>query len=357
MSGDSGLSPSTGACVELRRNRAVQELAEDGGEVPESYICKETPNGDGVAAPVPSMDVPIIDLKRLLTSSEELQKLQSALISLGCFQIINHDIQFGLLDELHENSRKFYKLPTEEKQKYARGQNDIEGYGNDMVLYENQTLDWTDRLTLLIHPEDNRKLHVWPQNPKSFREVLEKYASSLIMILDILLKSMAKALGLMENSLLNAHGKTPTLYARFNLYPPCSKPDLVQGLKPHADGSAITILLPDKDVEGLQFLKDEKWVGIQTIPHALLVNIGDQMEIMTNGIFKSPIHRVMTNSEKERISVTVFSTPRFGDEVGPVEELINDTRPRLYKTVNDYAHTYFKYYQQGKRPIEAVKLY
>ncbi|KAH0850897.1 hypothetical protein HID58_095149 [Brassica napus] len=65
---------------------------------------------------------------------------------------------------------------------------------------------------------------------------------------------------------------------RFNLYPPCPRPDKVIGVKPHADGSAFTLLLPDKD-------------------------------IMSNGIYKSPVHRVVTNREKERISVATFCVP------------------------------------------------
>lgn len=59
----------------------------------------------------------------------------------------------------------------EEKQKYGRTADDIEleGYRNDMVLPENQTVDQTDRLYLLVHPEDEQKLKYWPENPKSFR--------------------------------------------------------------------------------------------------------------------------------------------------------------------------------------------
>ncbi|KAG5596440.1 hypothetical protein H5410_037672 [Solanum commersonii] len=82
----------------------------------------------------------------------------------------------------------------------------------------------------------------------------------------------------------------------------CPKPDKILGVKAHADASIITTLLQDKEVEGLQVLKDGKWYGVPTIPHALLINVGDQLEIMSNGIFKSPIHRVAANSEQERIS-------------------------------------------------------
>lgn len=351
MSGDS----------ELDRYKLVQELAEDGDEIPERFICKDTPYGL-ITASLPLMDIPVIDLSRLSSSSattetdEELMKLQQALRSWGCFQAINHGIEFCLLDELRENGRQFLKLPMKEKQKYARAANEIEGYGNDMVLYENQTLDWTDRIYLLVSPEDGRKLQYWPENPKSFREVLEEYTRRLKMTVETLLKSMAKTLKLPEISFLNQYGERPVMYTRYNFYPPCPRPDLVHGVKPHADGSAITILLQDEEVEGLQFLKDNQWFRVPITPHALIVNVGDQIEVMSNGIFKSPLHRAVTNSEKERITVATFCSPDVGEEIGPVEELINDKNPRLYKTMKDYPAIFFKYYQQGKRPIDAVKL-
>lgn len=87
----------------------------------------------------------------------------------------------------------------------------------------------------------------------------------------------------------------------------------------------------------------------------ILINIY-YLQIMSNGLLKSPVHRAVTNSEKERISVATFFSPESGSDIEPVEELIDDKRPRLYKTAKDYLSTYFQYYQQGKRPIDAVKI-
>ena len=91
---------------------------------------------------------------------------------------------------------------------------------------------------------------------------------------------MAKSLNLADNCFLEQMGERSTMFARFNLYPPCPRPDLVLGLKPHADGSAITFVLQDKEVEGLQFLKDNQWIIVPDIPPALLINIGDQAEVI-----------------------------------------------------------------------------
>ncbi|XP_057718141.1 probable 2-oxoglutarate/Fe(II)-dependent dioxygenase [Arachis stenosperma] len=147
-----------------------------------------------------------------------------------------------------------------------------------------------------------------------------------------------------------------TLFAaRFSFYPCCSRPDFVLGLKPHTIRSVITVLLQDNGVEGLQVLIDEKLVNVPTIPNALVVNHGDQMQIMSNGIFKSPMRRVVTYKEKMRMSVAMSYEPESENEIGPVESLITDTRPRLYKNVRNYGEINYRCYQEGKIPLEMVK--
>ena len=96
---------------------------------------------------------------------------------------------------------------------------------------------------------------------------------------DFLLRAMARSLNLEESCFLDQYGEQPLVTARFNFYPPCPRPDRILGVKPHADASAVTFLLQDKEVEGLQFLKDNEWFRVPIIPHALLVNVGDQVEV------------------------------------------------------------------------------
>lgn len=77
---------------------------------------------------------------------------------------------------------------------------------------------------------------------------------------------------------------------------------------------------------------------------------------MTNGVFKSPVHRVLSSSERDRISVAVFYTPEDNKEIGPEEDLISEERPKAYKTVKDYAKVHWDYYQQGLRAIHLGKV-
>lgn len=82
---------------------------------------------------------------------------------------MNHGISEAFLDKIYEVTKQFFALPTEEKLKYSREIGSIQGYGNDMILSDDQVLDWIDRLYLTTYPEDQRQLKFWPQIPIEFR--------------------------------------------------------------------------------------------------------------------------------------------------------------------------------------------
>lgn len=90
----------------------------------------------------------------------------------------------------------------------------------------------------------------------------------------------------------------------------------------------------------------------------ILVLLGDQMEIMTNGAFRSPVHRVLSNAGKVRTSIAILYTPEPGKEIGPVDGLINEemNKPRMYKHVKDYTDQYWEYYNKGRRAIHIAQL-
>lgn len=77
---------------------------------------------------------------------------------------------------------------------------------------------------------------------------------------------------------------------------------------------------------------------------------------MSNGIFKSPVHRVLSNSERDRISIAMFYTPEVGKEIGPEDSLVNEDRPKMYKTVKDYADTHMEFYRRGERSIHTAQI-
>lgn len=80
------------------------------------------------------------------------------------------------------------------------------------------------------------------------------------------------------------------------------------------------------------------------------------MQTMSNGIFKSPLHKVLTNSEKLRISVAMLNWLEPDKEIGLVDQLIDEKRPKLYRDVTNFNIINLKCYQKGKIAIKEVKI-
>ena len=92
-------------------------------------------------------------------------------------------------------------------------------------------------------------------------------------------ETQAMSLGLRQQAFEEIFG-VAVQAIRMNYYPACSRPDLVLGLSPHPDGSALTVLQQGKGkLVGLQILKDNTWVPVQPIPNVLVINIGDTIEV------------------------------------------------------------------------------
>lgn len=77
---------------------------------------------------------------------------------------------------------------------------------------------------------------------------------------------------------------------------------------------------------------------------------------MSNGVFKSPVHRVLTNSDKLRLSVAMFNEPGEGSEIGPLDCLVDMEKPRLYQKVKDFAAFNYECFQKGKVALEEVRI-
>ncbi|XP_030477754.1 protein SRG1 [Cannabis sativa] len=354
ISGSSKFIAPTMAGLVLPHEEVSQGIDMNRDDPPKEFFVKESAFGAVDSSP-PLIPIPVIDLSMLSTETE-LEKLRSALSTWGCFQAIGHGISSSFLDKVREMAKDFFLLPMEEKENCFREAYNNEGFGSDVVLSKGQVFDWCNRLSLMVFPENQRKVNFWPENPKDFGETLIEYTMNIMSVRDVVFKATAKSLNLEEDMFLKHFGEKSTMRIRFNFYPPCPRTDKVLGLKPHSDRSGVTVLLQDKEVEGLQVFKDNQWSRVPIIPYALIVNLGDQMEIMTNGVMKSPVHRVTTNAEHMRGSVAVLIEPDIEEEIGPVEGLVNEERPKMYKTVKNYGHFNYTCFQKGIVPIDAVKL-
>uniref|UniRef100_A0ACD5TUX0 Uncharacterized protein n=1 Tax=Avena sativa TaxID=4498 RepID=A0ACD5TUX0_AVESA len=340
----------------------VRELT---GDVPAQYVMplQDRPSAGAAIAPIP-----VIDLGRLSRpdtdggAAEEAAKLRSALETWGFFMVTNHGIESSLMDAMMNVSKEFFQKPPEEKQKYSNLMDGkrfrLQGYRSEMLKSEGRALDWSERLSLQVEPEEARKLELWPNHPESLRDVLIKYATKTKIIRDLILRAMANILGLDEDYFVNRITTKAKALARLGYYPPCPRPDLVFGFKPHYDGGALTILFVEGQVGGLQVLRDGKWYDVISKPYTLLINIAECMEIMNNGIFPSPAHRVVTNVDKERLSVAIFYGADEETVLEPAPGLLDEKRSARYMKVKtkDYHDGVFGHFRQGKRFIDTLKI-
>ena len=113
-------------------------------------------------------------------------------------------------------------------------------------------------------------------------------------ITSLVLARLARLLGLREGYFVDMFDEDATTYARFNYYPRCLRPEDVLGLKPHSDGSVITVVSVDDTVSGLQVLRQGVWYDVPVVPNALLINMGDGMEVYIHLLH--PFHNVKLSS-------------------------------------------------------------
>ncbi|CAI9095455.1 OLC1v1031409C1 [Oldenlandia corymbosa var. corymbosa] len=337
----------------------VQELTSKNlKEIPHRYIRPELITDD--VSVNDSSQIPVIDMSKLVAGNTEYQtemsKLHQGCKDWGFFQLTNHGATTEI-ENMKVSVQEFFKLPLEEKMIYAQQPGSLEGYGQAFVMSEEQKLDWNDMLCIFSAPESGRNMRFWPNNPKTFRSSLAEYSRELHRICISLCELIARNLGVEFKQFVDMYLECAQPI-RMAYYPPCSKADKVIGFSPHSDSSLLTLLVQVNEVEGLQIRKNGKWIPIKPLPGAIIVNIGDAMEIMTNGEYRSIEHRAMVNSQKERISIAAFHNPSIASTIGPLPDLVKENGAK-YKTVKfeDYMKQFLGSRLDGKSMLDAVKIH
>ncbi|KAH7512710.1 hypothetical protein FEM48_Zijuj12G0119500 [Ziziphus jujuba var. spinosa] len=323
---------------------SVQELAKDPIiNVPSRYLRPDqdpTVISDHDHLCFPDK-IPAVDYYNLIsgdsaTASLELEKLHLACKDWGFFQLVNHGISSTLVEKIKTEVQCFFNLPMEEKQKFWQTPGEVEGFGQAFVVSEEQKLDWNDIFFLSTLP--------------TYSLELKDLAMGILEQIEKALKVKAKEVTeLFEGGLQSI---------RTNYYPPCPQPEQVIGLTPHSDAGGLTILLQVSEVEGLQIKKDGIWVPVKPLPGAFIVNVGDALEIITNGAYRSIEHRATINSEKERLSIATFYSPRFDGEMGPAYSLITEQSPQKYRRigVEEFFRGLFSRELDRKSYLDSMKL-
>ncbi|XP_044475994.1 2-oxoglutarate-dependent dioxygenase 19-like [Mangifera indica] len=314
----------------------VKDLVESGGSlqsVPSKYIFPENPEDCIIsdAETIPIIDFSLLTSASLKQRSKVIHELGTACREWGFFMVINHGVKKTLRDEMIKACQSFFDLPTEEKRDYA-GKKFVDPirWGTSFNTKVDKTYFWRDYLKVHVHPQFNA-----PQKPVGFSEIVEEYCKQNRELASELLKGISASLGLEENYIqktLNVGSNSHQLLV-INSYPACPQPELVMGLPPHSDHGLLTIIMQN-DLGGLQVQHDGKWVPVNPPPDSFVVNVGDQLEILTNGIYKSILHRAMVNSKATRISVGTANGPPLDTVVSPAPELVDrENQPARYRPI------------------------
>jgi len=311
-------------------------------------------NGDAGAS------VPVVDLARLLDPShgdEEAAKLKAACEDWGFFQVLNHAVPDAVIAAVKSYLQASFRLLLAEKRAVAQEPGGIEGYGQAFVVSDDQKLDWADILFLFTQPPEYRAPRFWPARPATFGDSLDRYSAEVQRVATRLLAAMAANLGVADTRKVTRLADAQAV--RINYYPACpgGAHGRVLGLSPHSDATGLTLLLQVSAVPGLQIRRHGAWVSVDPIPGALVANVGDVVEVLTNGRYRSIEHRAVVSPTHDRVSVAAFHSAKFGDTYAPLEETTVGTVPG-YRTigVEDYIRLALSSKLEGKNIMDAMKI-
>ncbi|PIN08502.1 Iron/ascorbate family oxidoreductase [Handroanthus impetiginosus] len=300
--------------------------------------------------------VPIIDLEAINSDDEEARKkcheeVKKAAMEWGVMHLINHGVAEEVINRVKIAGQEFFDLPMEEKEKYANDQEagNLQGYGSKLANNASGQLEWEDYFFHCVFPEEKRDLSIWPKNPDDYITATSEYAKQLRTLTTKILSILSRGLGLEQGRLEKEVGgmEDLILQMKINYYPKCPQPELALGVEAHTDVSALTFILHNM-VPGLQLFYEGKWVTAKCVPNSIIMHIGDTIEILSNGKYKSILHRGLVNREKVRISWAVFcEPPKEKIILKPLPETVSEAAPPRFPERTFAQHIAEKLFRKG----------
>uniref|UniRef100_A0A0A8XPH8 1-aminocyclopropane-1-carboxylate oxidase n=1 Tax=Arundo donax TaxID=35708 RepID=A0A0A8XPH8_ARUDO len=265
------------------------------------------------------MEIPVIDLSGLNGGDEErsrtMAQLHEACKDWGFFWVENHGVDAALMEGVKHFVYGHYEEHLEKKFYASDLAKNLQHAAGDLQA------DWEATYFIQHRPKTN--VADFPEISPSTRETLDAYIAQMVSLAERLGECMSLNLGLPSGGSHVADTFAPPFVGtKFAMYPACPRPDLVWGLRAHTDAGGIILLLQDDAVGGLEFLRGGRdWVPVgPTRGGRLFVNIGDQVEIISGGVYRSVVHRVAAGNEGRRLSVATFYNPGPDAVVAPARE-------------------------------------
>lgn len=286
-------------------------------------------------APNELEQIPIIDISALVKGTEErhavAEQIGQACREYGFFYIVGHGVSSELLSRLFQLSRQFFAqdLETKLQIRMERGGRAWRGYfpvGGELTsgkpdlkegIYFGAELGEDHPLVQAGTPMHGPNL--FPENIPLRSTVLD-YMAAMTQLGHTLMAGIALSLGLEESYFGDRYTSEPLILFRIFNYPADPSPESEQrwGVGEHTDYGLLTILLQDSS-GGLQVKSKSRWIAAPHVPGSFVCNIGDMLDRMTKGRYRSTPHRVRNPAPHDRLSFPFFFDPNFNAPVKPIE--------------------------------------
>ncbi|XVF62894.1 hypothetical protein PTKIN_Ptkin09bG0045400 [Pterospermum kingtungense] len=225
--------------------------------------------------------VPVIDLEGVGNNpqhhKEIIDKVRHACETAGFFQVVNHGVPLSILEEMKDGVGRFFELDVGVKKEfYTRDPQPKRRfrYSSNFDLYTAPFANWRDTCFCIMAPDPPKPEEL----PSVLRDIQPEYTNRVMRLGSCLFKLLSEALGL-KPSYLEEMGCADGLSVLCHYYPPCPEPELTFGISRHSDNDFLTVLLQDQ-IGGLQVFYQDQWVDAPPVPGALVVNIGDLLQIL-----------------------------------------------------------------------------
>jgi isopenicillin N synthase-like dioxygenase len=273
--------------------------------------------------------VPVIDVADPGGASAR-RAIDAACREWGFFQAVGHGVHRQLLVSLQRQMGAFFAQPLAAKQKIVRtAENPWGFYDRELTRH---TPDWKQIFD--VGPADGAAIvPQWPASLPEFRPVIEDFEDACNALALRLLGALALNLGVSAEVLALDFRAGHTSFLRLNYYPRCPAPTRHLGISPHTDSGALTILLQD-EMPGLEVLHQDRWVLVEPRRDALVVNIGDIVQVWSNDTYRAALHRVIVQPQAERYTAAFFLNPSYGAEYAPLPTMIGAGSPARYRPIN-----------------------
>ncbi|KAL2893981.1 1-aminocyclopropane-1-carboxylate oxidase 5 [Bienertia sinuspersici] len=271
------------------------------------------------------MVVPVIDFSKLNGEERDatMAEIHNGCEEWGFFQLVNHGISDELLERVKKISSECYKQERAENFKTSKPMTMLNELVEKKKGEKLEGVDWED---VFLLTDDND----WQSKLPGFKETMAEYRAEVKKLAGKLMEIMDENLGLPKGYIKKAfncgeenNNETAFFGTKVSHYPPCPRPELVTGLRAHTDAGGVILLFQDEKFAGLQMLKGEEWLEVQPVPNAIVINTGDQIEVLSNGRYKSAWHRVLASSTGNRRSIASFYNPSFKAAIAPAPQLVN----------------------------------